>query len=213
MTKKIHQIILFHLRLFTIFLFIFLFNNTFLLFHNIEAVTGYRKHGAEKVETVVSNVGNVANTSVKMPIIEIPEVEIPDLEIIKVKSEFSPGNVYDYMIFKGLSEYESSTFIKIIGLESKWQLDARPYTVVNHCYTDTRGWFAIEVTSDLRQDKCEYHGAIQGKVEHSYGLFQILKSNSDKLGCDMSTWQGQVDCAIEVYRQQGFGAWATFYLI
>lgn len=41
----------------------------------------------------------------------------------------------------------------------------------------------------------------------AYGYYQILPSTAAAYGCDLSSHQGQTDCAQTIYKQQGPSAW------
>lgn len=166
------------------------------------------------------NVNNVTqiNTGIaeaKTPLtIENYEAEIQLKEIKHYKGAIE-SSLIKKELEKHLNEDEVEIMLKISSLESGNRLDAIPPTKVLHCQRIDGSYYAIELMERnglMVQATCGNDTQVYSEV--SYGLFQILQSTAkrqcnglDILKADMVE---QVKCAVSIYQQSGYGAWATY---
>jgi hypothetical protein len=127
-----------------------------------------------------------------------------------------------------LTAEQIDTFYKIFRLESCRNpqiqdcFDTRkvPSTTVYHCRRDNGTYHAIELINRnglMVQARCEDYGSVQTGSEQSIGMAQILVSTWRGYQCEGDIrdydWEQQVDCAVKIYKQSGFGAWSTYRII
>jgi hypothetical protein len=110
--------------------------------------------------------------------------------------------IVEYMaINTDLSNEEINNLVNIANKESSaHDPEIVPQTWVKHCQRPNGTYYAVEF------GECSYREVHR---EKSIGIFQILPSTA-KRQCgmtDITRVDSQIDCAVMIYKQSGYGAW------